>query len=91
MKIPLSDARISEAVALDEKGGMAHVDVDVQAEEPAPLEYRRAEDVAYFTMSEHKPGMNNEVSVRIEGGHLVFMPKRSAAHRDLLRKLGELP
>jgi hypothetical protein len=53
------------------------------------LAYELEGAVAYFTTGEHRPGLPCKVGVKIDGGSLVFFPERSAAHRAILRAIGE--
>lgn len=102
MKIPLTDSRLTaiasgsldaelDVVAIGGIGLPVPV-TPVLDNAPPGFSLRRDGNKAWFTIGEFKKGKISEpieVSVHIENEELVFFPQRSAAHRELLRVLGE--
>jgi hypothetical protein len=65
--------------------------VQVVQTQPAPsVPYRVDGDTAYFPVKTLPDGtVVSEQPVAIVDGNLQFFPERSAAHREILRQLGQ--
>lgn len=99
IRLPLSDQRLT-AIATSSldlevvdlvKGGVSVPVVATPVLDNAPdgFSLRREGAKAWFTIGYVRKTEPVEVSVHIDNEELVFFPKRSAAHREILRALGE--